>query len=100
MEHEVHNNKHNQQYEVEVEGDIASLQYRFRKKTMFFMHTKVPEAGKGQGVGSAMAKAGLEFAKSKGFKIAILCPFVSSYVKKHREWLDLIDREYHQMGFR
>ncbi len=100
MEHKVVQNKDQQQYEVEVNGDLATLQYRFRKRTMFFMHTKVPESAKGLGVASAMAKEGLEFAKRKGCKIAILCPFVSSYVKRHREWLELIDREYHQMGFR
>ncbi len=60
------------------------------------MHTNVPEPLKGNGYGSLLAKTGGEYAKSKGYKIAILCPFVSGYLKKHPEYKTMIDRQYHQ----
>jgi predicted GNAT family acetyltransferase len=93
---EIVNNKKQLQFEVLLGGHKAELVYRMRKKTMFFMHTKVPKEIGGQGVASKLASTALEYAKEKGFKIAVLCPFVSAYVKKHPEWYALFDREYHQ----
>lgn len=56
---------------------------------MYFMHTWVPEKLSGQGIASSLAKAGLEYARQKGFEIVVLCPFVKAYLKKHQEFDDL-----------
>lgn len=94
---EVINNTENKQFEVLVDEDLASMVYRFKGKTMFFMHTKVPESARGKGVASLLIKTALEFAKSKKYKIAILCPFVSKYIKNNPEWYALYDEEYHRI---
>lgn len=96
MKMEIVNNKKQQQFEFLAEDQKAELVYRFRKNTMFFMHTFVPEAMGGRGIASKLAATALEYAKEKGHKIAVLCPFVGAYVKKHPEWYALYDPEYHQ----
>ena len=78
---EVVNNTRNKEFEIHLDGEIASLVYRFRNKTMYMMHTKVPEAHKGKGVASRLAKTALEYARDHGHKIGVMCPFVSSYIK-------------------
>lgn len=83
-------------FESMHDGHLAELQYRMRKSTIFFMHTWVPNEIAGKGVGSALAKAGLEYARAKQQKIAVLCPFVGAYLKRHPEYNDLLDPEYHQ----
>ena len=93
---EIINNKKQKQFEVLIEDHKAELVYRFRKNTMFFMHTSVPEELKGRGIASKMASTALEYAKEKGHKIAVLCPFVAAYIKKHPEWFAFYDKEYHQ----
>lgn len=90
------NNKKNGQFEYKTEEHLAYLTYRLRKKTMFFMHTTVPEELAGQGLASALALEALNYAKEKGYLIAVMCPFVSGYVKKHPEWYELYDGEYHE----
>ena len=87
---EITNNKDKKQFEVTVDGHKAELVYRFRRKTMFFMHTYVPEEIGGRGIASKLAAAGLEYAKAKGHQIAVLCPFVAAYIKKHPEWKKLV----------
>lgn len=93
---EVINNEKRKQFEVDLDGHKAELVYRFRRKTMFFMHTFVPEEIGGRGVASKLASTALNYAKDKGYKIAVLCPFVGAYVKRHPEWYALFDRAYHQ----
>ena len=81
---------------VYEEDDSASLNYGLRGKTTFFMHTKVPEKLEGKGIGTALVEHALAYAKTKGYKIAVLCPFNSRYERKHPEWYAYYDREYHQ----
>lgn len=92
---EIVNNIKNGQFEYKTETYLAYITYRMRKNTMFFMHTKVPDKLSGKGIASALALDALNYAKANNYKIAILCPFVSSYVKKHPEWYELYDEEYH-----
>ncbi|MEM6376926.1 MAG: GNAT family N-acetyltransferase [Bacteroidota bacterium] len=93
---EVTNNTRMKQFEVRMDDHKAELVYRLRKKTLFLMHTYVPEELRGKGIATALATTALEYAKGKGYKIAVLCPFVGAYVKKQPEWYALFDREYHQ----
>lgn len=92
----IKNNIKNGQFEYQHNDQLAYLTYRIRKNTMFFMHTKVPDELSGQGVASTLALTALNHAKDKGYLIAVMCPFVSRYVKKHPEWYELYDGEYHE----
>lgn len=48
-------------------------------------HTEVPKAMEGQGVGSKLAKAAFAYAKENELKVMPLCPFMASYVRRHRD---------------
>jgi predicted GNAT family acetyltransferase len=91
----VHNTKA-QQFEVHAAGELSELDYRMRGNTMFFLHTWVPKILSGQGIASALAKSGLDFARANGHRIAVICPFVGAYLKRHPEYRDLLDPAYHQ----
>ena len=66
------------------------LRYVQRCDVIDLMHTVVPQAAEGNGVGSALAHAALEHARAKGLKVVPSCPFVHRYVTKHREFADLL----------
>lgn len=53
-------------------------------------HTGVPEELGGRGVGSALVRYLVEDARSGGFKIMPLCPFVNAQYQKHPEWSDVM----------
>lgn len=93
---DVTNNTKQQQFEVLHEGHKAELVYRLRGNTLFLLHTWVPPAINGKGLASLLAKTALEYARDHGHKIAVLCPFVAAYVKRHPEWYGFYDREFHQ----
>jgi predicted GNAT family acetyltransferase len=68
----------------------AALEYMRDKHRMIFTHTGVPSDAEGQGIGAALAKAGLDYARSEGLTIRPMCPFVASYVQRHPEYEDLV----------
>ena len=75
-----------QRFEIDVEGYIAELTYKLHDGTILFLHTGVPPALEGQGVGSKLVKAGLEYARANGLEIKSLCWFVTRYLQRHPEY--------------
>ncbi|SDX17674.1 GNAT family N-acetyltransferase [Litoreibacter albidus] len=54
-------------------------------------HTAVPDAMRGMGVAGALAQRVIADARRAGQKIVPLCPFMSSYVSRHKaETADII----------
>ncbi|EFQ81975.1 acetyltransferase, GNAT family [Aeromicrobium marinum DSM 15272] len=58
---------------------------------MAFTHTEVRSAYEGQGVGSLLARAGVEAAEAEGVKVLAICPFISGWLARHP---DLAHLEY------
>lgn len=80
-----------QQFRAGAGAETAVLHYRSTPGRITFLHTEVPEALRGQGIGQRLAHAGLEHAKAEGLRVKLICPFVRSYVEKHREYQPLVD---------
>jgi predicted GNAT family acetyltransferase len=53
-------------------------------------HTVVSDSLRGQGVGQALVKRLVEFARTKGIKIIPLCPFTKSQFDRHEEYADIL----------
>jgi predicted GNAT family acetyltransferase len=76
--------------ELEVEGHIAFIESKLSHEILFLIHTEVPPELEGKGVGSAIVKKALQYAKDNHYKIVPLCVFVQSYLKRHKEWDDIV----------
>jgi uncharacterized protein len=53
-------------------------------------HTGVPDSMRGTGMGLALVEAMIADARSSGFKIIPLCPYVAAQFKKHPDWQDVM----------
>ena len=78
------------QFEARTEHGLALLKYTNHGDVMDLAHTTVPQEAEGQGYGAALAKAALDHARREGVKVIPSCPFVASYVKRHRDYADLV----------
>lgn len=88
------NNEKEQQFQVRMDGEIAFLEYRFYKGDIALMHTQVPDNLSGKGIASALAEYALNYARKNKMPVMVYCPFVGSYLKKHPEHGDLVDKKY------
>ena len=77
-------------FEMEVEGHIAFIDYKLTADKLFLIHTEVPKELEGRGIARAIVEKAFQFAKDKGYKVVPICPYIQSYLKKHREWDDII----------
>jgi predicted GNAT family acetyltransferase len=87
---DIYNNQQRQQFQIEIDGQLASLEYRLHEGTIVLMHTEVPPALGGRGIGSALAEYALNYARTHHLPVKIYCPFVAAYVRRHPEQQDII----------
>jgi uncharacterized protein len=90
MPEEFRDNPAQNRFELAVEGGMAFAYYRLEPDTIVFVHTEVPQALSGRGVGSRLIRTALEAARAQGRKVVAQCSFVSAYLGKHPEFNDLI----------
>jgi predicted GNAT family acetyltransferase len=86
----ISNNTERQQFQVEVDGELASLEYRLSDGKIVLMHTEVPEKIGGHGIGSALAAYAFNYARTNHLPVKVYCPFVQAYLKRHPEFMDLV----------
>jgi predicted GNAT family acetyltransferase len=87
-------NEETHRFEANLDGETAFSEYVIHNGSMVLPHTVVPPAFEGKGVGSALAKAALGYARDHGLTVKPSCPFVGGYIKKHPEWQDLVHPDF------
>lgn len=78
-------------YEARVDGAVAGYAaFREKPGQVIFWHTEVDPAFEGKGIGGVLAKHALEDVRARGELVVPQCPFISSYIKRHPEYEDLV----------
>ncbi|MEO6857199.1 MAG: GNAT family N-acetyltransferase [Solirubrobacteraceae bacterium] len=78
-------------YVIEIDGEQAGLLlYRLEDGRITFTHAEIDPAHEGQGLGSKLSAYALDDARSRGLSVLPRCPFVQSYLQRHREYVDLV----------
>jgi predicted GNAT family acetyltransferase len=83
-------NEEEAQFEVRIDGNTGTLEYRMLPGQIVMLHTEVPPELEGKGVAGALAKAALEYARTHKLQVVPNCPFVAGYIKRHPDYLDLV----------
>ncbi len=78
-------------FELKKDGHTAFLTYSVHNAhTLAFEHTIVPPEIGGQGIGSALVKYALDYAREVGKKVIPECSMVEHYINKHPEYGNLV----------
>jgi len=89
--YEIVDNEADHRYEAWLDGQQAGLiEYIDEDGWLIFDHTEVLEAFEGKGVASRLAKAALDDVRARNLYLNPQCPFVSSYIRRHPEYRDLV----------
>ena len=91
-ENEVVREPEEARFAVYTDGHTAVLEYQLFPDKVVFTHTGVPRELEGHGVGNALAKTGLEWAREEGLRVIPICPFVAAYIARNPEYADLVRR--------
>ncbi|MBE0543087.1 MAG: N-acetyltransferase [Verrucomicrobia bacterium] len=75
------------------DGSPSFLSYTFKGDCVVFDHTFVPDALRGRGIAAKLARAALEEARQRRWRIIPRCSYVAAFIKRHPEFADLVDQE-------
>jgi predicted GNAT family acetyltransferase len=79
-------------YVAKIAGGDAEAELTFlREDPNVFVadHTETPRALRGQGIASKLVERMVADARTEGFKIRPLCPFVVALFSQHPDWSDV-----------
>ena len=89
----VTHNEDMQHFELHVDGLRALLTYRRFPDRIELAHTEVPQPLESHGLAAKLARFALDFARTNRLRVVSLCPYVSSFIRKHAEYQDLVSTE-------
>lgn len=84
---------HGGRYVATVEGAAGEAELVFSTRSPELItadHTEAPNSLRGTGAAAALVAYMIEDARSHGFKIVPLCPYVLAQYRKHPDWADVI----------
>ena len=84
------NNKEKRRFVIVEEGMTSLAAYEISDGDMELYHTEVPARLEGRGIGSALAKAALDYAQENGLEVIPSCPFIAAYIERHPEYQELV----------
>ena len=90
----MNDNTNEQRFETAVGNDFAFITYRLEHRNLALMHTEVPEAFEGKGIASRLAQFAFESAKQQQRKVLVFCPYISTWLKRHPEYNELVEKDY------
>lgn len=77
-------------FETSIDGYTGYISYQERDDTLVYDHTIVPQELGRRGIGSALVKHALNYAREQNKKVIPQCSFVSSYISKHPDYQDVL----------
>ncbi len=90
---EVRDNPATSRFEMASGDAVAFVEYMRAGDRIVLIHTEVPEALSGRGVGSKLVRGTLEAVRTEGLKVVPRCEFVAAYIERHPEYRDLLAHE-------
>jgi predicted GNAT family acetyltransferase len=72
-----------QRFTLEQDGVVAELVYRHVATRLVLVHTEVPAALGGRGVGGQLISAAIARARREGLTLVPYCPFARKWLQDH-----------------
>ncbi len=86
-------------YEARLGGQVVGFsEYQPAAGRLVFTHTVVDPAFEGRGIGSRLAAGALDDVRARGLTATVRCPFIAAFLRRHREYDDIVRPSRPQAG--
>ena len=95
---EVVDNQAASRFEVAAKDGLAELIYRKNGNRLVLIHTEVPEALGGRGIGGQLVQAAIDRAADNGMTVVPLCPYARSWLERHPDQAARVTIDWPERG--
>jgi hypothetical protein len=88
----VRDNPDRSRFEITVDGELAGFsEYRSRPGRLVLTHTEVSPAYRQRGLAGRLVRTALDTARRRELVVTPLCPYVAAFIRRNRDYLELVD---------
>ena len=78
-------------FELRVDGEVAGYsEYLPAGESVIVAHTEIESGHEGEGLGSTLVAATLDAIRASGKTVIPTCPFTAAFIRRHREYVDMV----------
>lgn len=82
--------KENQRYTLDINGELAKVEYSMRNGTMYLTHSEVPYNLRGQGIGKVLVEKTFEKLTEENYTAVAVCPYIKAVKNRSEHWKKII----------
>ena len=86
----INDNTFLRQFEVEIEEDIAKIEYALQDRKIFLTKLVIPNSNTNCSFEEIFIREVFEIIKEKNIRIMPTSPEIRKFIKKHKEFKDLL----------
>ena len=87
---ELIHDKDNSRFTLNINNQIAKVDYVLKDDSMYLTYAKVPKSLSGQGYGKILVEKTFEKLTAEGYKAIAVCGFVKIVAKRSEKWRNVI----------
>lgn len=87
---EIIHNRDTHEYTMDVDGDIAKVNYELRDGKMFLVYSEVPPQLRGQGIGKQLVEKTFEKLTEEGYEAVAVCGYIKATASRSDKWSKII----------
>lgn len=91
MTGQVRDNAEESRFELEIGGRIVFARYVRRGSTLVIPYVEAPVPLRGTGVASQLMTGVMEIVRAEGLKVRPLCGYAAAWIRRHKQYHDLLD---------
>ncbi len=86
----VTNDRHKQRFQLSTESGLAFVDYTLEQDQYQLLHSEVPNALRGKGIGKALVEQTFALIAKEGRQAIAHCGFIKSVARNSEKWRDII----------
>ncbi len=87
----IEHNKERMQFTLNVNGELAKVDYSIKDGKMYLNHSEVPYNLRGQGIGKVLVEKTFEQLNREGYKAVAVCSYIRIVAQRSDTWSSIIE---------
>jgi predicted GNAT family acetyltransferase len=87
---EIVHDKENMRFTLDINGEIAKIDYSIEGGKMHLTHSEVPYNLRGQGIGKVLVEKTFEKLTEEGYKAVAVCSYIQTVKNRSEHWKKII----------
>ncbi|MDO3694838.1 GNAT family N-acetyltransferase [Wenyingzhuangia sp. chi5] len=87
---EIEHQKDKNRFVLNIDGEIAKVEYSLKNKVMYLTYSEVPNSLRGQVIGKILVEKTFEQLTKEGYKAVAVCSYVKLIAERSNKWKNII----------